>query len=66
MANSKATGTFIAECRKRKRAYTEGSRGKAECNRPGSIEVGDRCFPNKKILRNSPCLPCLQTKEYCY
>jgi hypothetical protein len=25
--------------------------------------LGKRCFPNKKILRNSPCLPACKQKN---
>jgi hypothetical protein len=25
--------------------------------------MGERCFPNKKILRNSPCLPACKQKN---
>lgn len=27
------------------------------------IEMGEWCFPNKKILRNSPCLPACKQKN---
>lgn len=27
------------------------------------FRMGDRCFPNKKILRNSPCLPACKQKN---
>ena len=29
----------------------------------GDFRLGDRCFPNKKILRNSPCLPACKQKN---
>lgn len=27
------------------------------------VQAGYRCFPNKKILRNSPCLPACKQKN---
>ena len=29
----------------------------------GSVTLGKWCFPNKKILRNSPCLPACKQKN---
>ena len=33
------------------------------CQPTGGFQVGKRCFPNKKILRNSPCLPACKQKN---
>ena len=29
----------------------------------GRLKMGNGCFPNKKILRNSPCLPACKQKN---
>lgn len=29
----------------------------------GGVPLGEWCFPNKKILRNSPCLPACKQKN---
>lgn len=36
---------------------------KIACVKSGGIKMGKWCFPNKKILRNSPCLPACKQKN---
>ena len=33
------------------------------CIKNSHFKMGKRCFPNKKILRNSPCLPACKQKN---
>lgn len=33
------------------------------CNSTDNFKLGEWCFPNKKILRNSPCLPACKQKN---
>ena len=34
-----------------------------KCNQADNLKMGRWCFPNKKILRNSPCLPACKQKN---
>lgn len=48
-----------------KRAWhdPEAGGGGAADQRPYGLQMGTGCFPNKKILRNSPCLPACKQKN---
>lgn len=48
----------------------EGKKSDAEAagrrtgrDRQSCVKMGEWCFPNKKILRNSPCLPACKQKN---
>ena len=48
---------------KGKRDDTAGTGGCTWGYEQGGFKMGNRCFPNKKILRNSPCLPACKQKN---
>lgn len=54
-------GIFITELRKGLDTGTVSA--EIERDRQSCLKVGTWCFPNKKILRNSPCLPACKQKN---
>ena len=55
--------SVFASKAKRKGDDPKGVRRKTFPQRICNIKMGEGCFPNKKILRNSPCLPACKQKN---
>ena len=50
--------------KKKTKKHDSGTVGrKARCFKQNYFKMGNWCFPNKKILRNSPCLPACKQKN---